>query len=113
MDLPYPMSEGDGDRRPAGFGEDITSDATEAAWIARRCHDEWLADRAAVEFAMDPHIHGRSLEVMVQNGVLILTGELASAESRNAAVRRAWTIEGVADVCNCLTVLGAGPAENF
>jgi len=53
---------------------------------------------------MDPLVHGQGLEILVQNGVVILFGELGSAEAREAAGRRAWTVEGVVDVCNRSTV---------
>jgi osmotically-inducible protein OsmY len=73
-------------------------------WIARRSADEWLVAMAAAALAGDPLIHGRHLEIMVQNGVVILLGELATAEARKAAARRAWAVDGVRDVCNRLTV---------
>jgi osmotically-inducible protein OsmY len=75
-------------------------------WVARRSADDWLAGEAAEALAKDPLVHGRRLEILVQNGVVILTGELASPQARAAAGRRAWSVEGVTDVCNRVTVDG-------
>jgi osmotically-inducible protein OsmY len=41
---------------------------------------------------------------MVQNGVIILIGELGSVDARAAAGSRAWQVPGVVDVCNRITV---------
>jgi osmotically-inducible protein OsmY len=101
MVFPHWLSS-DGDDEEAaeiGFGW-----ADESARVARRSADEWLVGRAAEALATDPHVHGRRLEIRVQNGVVILLGELSSADAREAAGRRAWTVDGVVDVCNRLTV---------
>lgn len=69
--------------------------------------DDWLADRLSEALRRDPFVSGRRLEVLVQNQVAILLGELDSAEAREAARRRAWSIPGIQDVCNRLTVAGS------
>ena len=66
--------------------------------------DDGLASLVAEALQCDPHVYGRHLEILVQNRVAILIGELGSAESRAAAGRRAWTVPGVRDVCNLLKV---------
>lgn len=112
MFFPYwPSSDGDDAERrlPVGRGEGSEAGyalrwADEGDRVARRSADEWLVERAAKALARDPLVHGRRLEILVQNGVIILFGVLASVEARDAAGRRAWSVEGVLDVCNRLTV---------
>lgn len=92
----------DGDR-----GVDGEAFATEpAAAICRP--DDRLAAQLADVLRCDPLVHGRHLEILVQNRVAILLGELDSTEARTAAGRRAWTVPGVHDVCNRLTVTELG-----
>jgi len=71
--------------------------------IGGQTADEWLAGRAAEALRMDPLVQETFLEVLVQNGVVILLGELGSAEAREAASRCVWRVSGVWDVCNRLT----------
>jgi osmotically-inducible protein OsmY len=104
MVFPYWLWPDDDDHEEAEISFEW---ADEVDWVARRSADEWLVGRAAEALATDPQVHGRRLEIVVQNGVVILLGELGSAEAREAAGRRAWTVEGVMDVCNRLTVTGA------
>lgn len=124
---PWLNSEGDDDRDrwPAAkaFGTDPAEnlDDDEAGeWIRdtdvfaerhatpTRPSDNWLAALIAKALQCDPCVHGRRLEILVQNQVAILIGELDSAEARAAAGRLAWTVPGVQDVCNRLTVTSAG-----
>lgn len=101
MVFPYWMSSDGDDDEEAGVAFAWSDDG---AWIARRSADEWLVGRAAEALATDPDVYGRRLEILVQNGVVILLGELESPQAREAAGRRVWTVEGVMDVCNRLTV---------
>jgi osmotically-inducible protein OsmY len=73
-----------------------------------RISDALLAARIGDALRCDPLVHGRHLEVMVQNRVAILIGELGSIDARTAAARRTWTVPGVRDVCNRLTVAPPG-----
>jgi hypothetical protein len=68
--------------------------------------DERIADRAVVALRRDPQVYGRHLEIMVQNRVLILQGDVDSLHVRAAAGRRAWSVPGVLDIANELTVRG-------
>jgi len=77
--------------------------------IGSRTADEWLAGRTAEALRMDPLVRGPYLEVMVQNGVVILLGELSSLEARQAAGRCVWRVSGVRDVCNRLSVAEPDP----
>jgi osmotically-inducible protein OsmY len=84
--------------------DDATVEWFDNGWIADRSADEWLAERAARALRTDPLIHGRRLEIIAQNGVIVLLGELATREAKEAARLRAWAVPGVLDVCNRLTV---------
>ena len=67
--------------------------------------DELLVHLVAEGLVADRAVRGRLIDVTVQNGVVIMEGEVASIEARAAAGRRAWSVPGVHDVCNRLTVL--------
>ena len=101
----------DAERRPCQEPDDDLEDEAERAggadWISRLSADEWLVERTARALAGDPLVHGRRLEIEVQNAVVILLGKLASADAREAAGRRVWSVEGVRDVCNRLTMIEA------
>lgn len=85
--------------------------ADDAGWFSDCAmgEDYWIADQVAIALARDPRIRGRGLEVMVQSGVVILVGEVASRQERIAAARRVWTVPGVHDVANSLTVYEGVP----
>jgi hypothetical protein len=73
-------------------------------WIAGHSADEWLAQEVADALRRDPLVRGTYLEIIVQNRVVVLRGKMDSLEAREAAGRRIWTLPGVADVSNQLTV---------
>jgi osmotically-inducible protein OsmY len=81
-----------------GSGDDFDV----ATWLARMTADEELAERVAKALSSDPLVRGTRLEILVQNGVVVLQGELDSAEAREAARLRVWTLPGVHDVCDVL-----------
>jgi len=64
--------------------------------------DELLVDRVADRLVADTEIHGRHVQVSVQNGVVILEGSVDSVDVKDAAGRCAWATPGVNDVCNML-----------
>jgi osmotically-inducible protein OsmY len=68
--------------------------------------DRAVERRTAEALRDDPQFRGRRLEVAVQNRVVILRGEVDTCASRDCAARVAWTVHGVFDVCNQLTVAG-------
>ena len=68
--------------------------------------DELLVHLVAEGLAADRAVRGRHVDVTVQNGVVILEGEVASPASKEAAGRRAWSVPGVYDVCNRLSLPG-------
>nr|WP_296065047.1 BON domain-containing protein [uncultured Actinoplanes sp.] len=76
-------------------------------WIAGHSADEWLAQEVADALRGDPLVRGTYLEIIVQNRVVVLRGRMDSAGAREAAGRRIWTVPGVADVSNQLTVATA------
>ncbi|SNY25572.1 BON domain-containing protein [Paractinoplanes atraurantiacus] len=66
--------------------------------------DVRIADQAALALLEDTRVHGRHLEILVQNRVLILIGEASSERARAAAGAVAWAVPEVFDVCNRLTL---------
>jgi hypothetical protein len=69
--------------------------------------DQELIRIAADALLNDPAVARGQVDLQVQNGVVILDGDFETAESADAAVARVWTIPGVVDVCNALTVRGS------
>ena len=65
--------------------------------------DERLARMVRQRLYDDPWTCLRRVRVQVQNGVVILEGELESARARWVAAFHAWQTPGVRDVCNMLT----------
>lgn len=65
---------------------------------------EWLLRRVVAELTRDRRIQGGRVVVTVQNTVVILEGEVRTAEAWTAAARSAWAVPGVTDVANRLTV---------
>lgn len=65
---------------------------------------EWLLRRVVAELTRDRRIQGGRVVVTVQNTVVVLEGEVVSAEAWTAAARAAWAVPGVSDVANRLTV---------
>lgn len=100
----WPLS-GDADDGPAASstGDSCATWSADQIWVAARSADERLAGRAAHALRLDPLVRGRRLEICVQNGVIILFGELESEDACDAAGRRAWDVDGVVDVSNQLT----------
>ncbi|WP_164842738.1 BON domain-containing protein [Actinoplanes solisilvae] len=63
-----------------------------------------IVDGVAAALACNVRVRGRRLEVLVQNQVVILLGEVDSEEARLAAGIVAWAVPEVYDVCNGLNV---------
>jgi osmotically-inducible protein OsmY len=86
---PWAMPENPG-RRPCGQGG----------------ADHWLLRTVAEALLADPAVTGGHLDLRIQNGVVILDGEVDTADTSAAVTQRVWSIPGVADVCNALRVTG-------
>ncbi|MEU4428471.1 BON domain-containing protein [Actinoplanes sp. NPDC024001] len=67
-----------------------------------------LALRVAEALLNDPAVTGGSIEVSVQNGVVILEGAVGTEAARCAAAGRVWSVRDVTDVCNALTIADEG-----
>ena len=87
-----------GDRRSsASFAaEDFLANEVDTALVAR------VAERLVAH----SEIRGRLVQVTVQNCVVILEGDVESADVKCAAGRLAWMTPGVLDVCNMLVADG-------
>ncbi|MGA5298933.1 BON domain-containing protein [Nucisporomicrobium flavum] len=75
-----------------------------------RTRDERLARAVADAVLADPVVTGGRIDLGVQNGVVILDGDVDTEASRRAVVALAWSVPGVTDVCNALAVR-RGPAR--
>ncbi|SNY53558.1 BON domain-containing protein [Paractinoplanes atraurantiacus] len=77
--------------------------------------DGRLARSVAEALLCDPEVESGEITIDVQNGVVILEGDVHSDSARAAATRRAWSATGVTDVCDVLGVRppsGAAVSEN-
>ena len=52
----------------------------------------------------NPHTRDDDIQVDVEQGVVVLTGEVSSARAKRAAGDDAWDCRGVSDVSNQLTI---------
>ena len=66
--------------------------------------DRRIVDGVAAALACSAYVRGRRLEVLVQNQVVVLLGEVGSEGARRAAGVVAWEVPEVFDVCNRLSV---------
>ncbi|UQU61298.1 BON domain-containing protein [Couchioplanes caeruleus] len=71
---------------------------------AARTRDERLARAVADAVLAAPGVTGGRIELGVQNGVVILDGDVDTEATRREVVALAWSVPEVADVCNALTV---------
>lgn len=88
---PYP-DEGGFHPEPPGLAPD-DEDGRLAALVAQRLSSDWCTRR-------------QQIVVTVQNRVVILAGIVASPDTRQVAGEIAWDVQGVADVCNALRLVG-------
>lgn len=100
LDVPQWLLEGD----DGGQG---------GSWIADEVIDaeNFLVGHIADELLRDPDVRAGELIVGVQNGVVILEGEVESPDTVSAAGRCAWSVPGVRDVCNMLVVQRGHPTR--
>ena len=70
--------------------------------------DEVIAELLAGGLLGDLAVRSGFLEVQVQNGVAILEGSVPTEDVRIAILRRARATPGVREICDLLTVEGAG-----
>ncbi|MET8147085.1 BON domain-containing protein [Actinoplanes sp. NPDC049668] len=66
--------------------------------------DQGLLIAVAEALLDDPALTGGYIDLSVQNGVVILDGEVDTQATHTAAVAQAWSVAGVADVCDALAL---------
>ncbi len=66
--------------------------------------DASITAAVKMKFANDETVHANNIDVDTSNGVVTLTGVVASQDEAKRAVQLAWTAEGVKDVRSNLTV---------
>ncbi|GGL19676.1 BON domain-containing protein [Mangrovihabitans endophyticus] len=99
----WPQWEDGDDRRLQHDERDDPTMSETPPWSYLDEVDEALVEGVAERLVADTTIRGRRVQVTVQNCVVILEGNVDTAESKDAAGRQAWATPGVYDVCNMLT----------
>jgi osmotically-inducible protein OsmY len=91
------------DPGPLGKPHERAADPAEA--LSGAPADEMIADQIATAVRRNSGVRGNYLEIQVQNRVVILLGEVVSADARTVIRRLAWEVPGVWDVCNRVRVV--------
>lgn len=71
-----------------------------------RSADDWVTTQIQARYFLEPDIKARTIDVSTVNGVVTLSGEVASSAERERASDIAARVAGVRDVQNRLTVTG-------
>ena len=66
--------------------------------IAPAIDDQTITVRVRTALLNDPVVHGSEIDVMAQNGIVVLRGQVHGQPEANAAIAVARRIEGVRDV---------------
>jgi hyperosmotically inducible periplasmic protein len=85
--------------------EAVKDAAVEASTAAS---DAWLTTQIQASFYLDPDIKGRNIDVGTEQGVVTLSGDVASTAARDRAVAIARDTDGVKRVVDELAVKAAG-----
>lgn len=72
--------------------------------IVAGIQDPWITTRIQSKYFLDPEVKGHRIDVDTRNGVVTLTGNVASDARRDLAERIARETDGVEQVVNRLTV---------
>lgn len=75
--------------------------------------DAWLDGRIETAFTLNRHLNPFSIDTKVENGVVLLEGEVESDIDRDLAGEIAQNVDGVASVNNELTVRGENSMEKM
>jgi hyperosmotically inducible periplasmic protein len=75
--------------------------------------DAWLDGRIETAFTLNRHLNPFRIDTHVENGVVVLAGEVESDIDRDLAGEIAASVDGVTDVKNQLTVGGENSAERI
>jgi osmotically-inducible protein OsmY len=70
--------------------------------IVSGVEDPWITTKIQSKYFLEPDVKGRSIDVDTKNGVVTLSGSVASAAERELAERIARETEGVARIVNQL-----------
>lgn len=73
--------------------------------------DSWITTKINSKYFVDPDVSGLRIDVDTRNGVVTLSGEVASESARRQALAIARNTEGVRSVNDQLRVTGAGSTE--
>lgn len=68
--------------------------------------DREIRDRLVTLVASDPQLRERDIDVNVEQGIVIISGDVRSAEEKQRAEQLARQLSGVREVANSLDVIG-------
>lgn len=89
---------------------DANGPATDAQQAARQLDDAWVATKIEAQYFATPDVKANDIDVAASNGVVTLTGTVASEAAKSRAVEIARTTDGVRDVQDRITVAEAPTA---
>ena len=72
--------------------------------VMARLGDEWVEKRVETNIALNKHVNLASVDVEVDDGVCVITGDVIAEQQRDLVTRIAESTPGVASVENRLTV---------
>jgi osmotically-inducible protein OsmY len=76
---------------------------------------DWVVEAVAAALRRSATLQAREISVELEEGTVVLTGDVHSVSEREEAERTAWSARGVYQVQNCITITpwGHGPAEEW
>ena len=80
---------------------------------AAAVNDTWIATKIQSKYFLDSEVKGHEIDVDSQNGVVTLTGTVATEAQKQAAAEIARETDGVARVDNQLLVNAAQAVEDL
>jgi len=105
--LPSPPHEKNS-KSAADNAEQVKAHAKSVAdRVGKEVSDTWITTKVQAMYFLDRDVKGMNIDVTTKDGIVTLTGTVASEATRQKAVADARSIEGVGQVIDKLTVKSA------